>query len=633
MCGFVAIISPGVPIREDLLSAMRDRLIHRGPDNGSNWIREGARVGLAHRRLSIIDTSHLADQPMSTADDLLRLTFNGEIYNYLELRSELVKLGHVFYTRSDTEVLLKAVHEWGEAALQKLNGMFAFALWDERSRRMFVARDRFGEKPLFIGRGRLGTVVFASEMKSILVHPLIPCSVDSRAVARYGNGAWYEDDALTFFEGIERLPAAHAAWFREDGTEERRWRYWTPNYTDIDHDIKPRDAVERFAELMQRSVNLRLRADVPVGSSLSGGLDSSVIVGLLSRERSTSAFTQNTFSACFPSDPTMSEDKEIDSVVSYTGVNSFSVVPDPRRLAEESALLHWHQEEPFLSASIYLQWCVARLAKQNNTTVLLDGQGADELLAGYQFYFRQRQLDLLDQGRATLAMRESSKFNRRLRVASSQYEGSHRRFNSTVAYSVDELRSIGKPHPTVFSHPYDVGVAPARPGFRLRRTLSEALLYNSLPMLLRYADRNSMAFSRESRLPYLDYDLVDFCIRLPDDFYVRNGWQKWVLREAAGKTIPQSIRWRADKVGYAAPLDNWLRSELRDWGYDRVMDSRLVGLPGYSRQAMTELWAQHQKGAVNNSWALWRWISMSEWLNIYHSGWWRAGAMGRPLMA
>lgn len=628
MCGFVAIISPGAPIRDDLLTVMRDRLMHRGPDVGCNWLRSNHRIGLGHRRLSIIDTSHSADQPMVSPDGSKRLVFNGEIYNYLELRAELERTGVVFRTRSDTEVLLAALSTWGEAALQKLNGMFAFALWDERSKRMLIARDRFGEKPLFIGRGKLGTVVFASEMKAILVHPLMPCRADPRATTRYGTGAWYEDDAVTFFEGIERLPAAHAAWFREDGIEEHRWRFWTPDYTDIDHGIKPRDAAERFSELMQRSVNLRLRADVPVGSSLSGGLDSSVIVGLLSRERSTSAFTQNTFSACFPSDPTMSEDKEIDSVVSHTGVNSFSVVPDPRRLAEESALLHWHQEEPFLSASIYLQWCVARLAKQNNTTVLLDGQGADELLAGYQFYFRQRQLDLLDQGRTGLALRESSKFNRRLKIASSQYEGSHRRFNSAVAYSVDELRSIGKSRPPVFSYPYEVGVAPAKPGFRLRRTLSEALLYNSLPMLLRYADRNSMAFSRESRLPYLDYDLVDFCIRLPDDFYVRNGWQKWVLREAAGTTIPQGIRWRADKVGYAAPLDNWLRSELRDWGYDRVMDSRLVELPGYSRQAMSKLWAEHQKGAANNSWALWRWISMSEWLNIYHSGWWRAGAMG-----
>ena len=635
MCGLVAIISPGVPIRADLLGTMRDRLVHRGPDNGSSWLRSNQRIGLAHRRLSIIDPSHAADQPMVSKDGAQRIIFNGEIYNYLELRAELEHLGVQFRTRSDTEVLLAALCEWGDAALLRLNGMFAFALWDEPSRRMLVARDRFGEKPLFIGRGQFNTVVFASEMKAILVHPLIPCSIDARATTRYGTGVWYEDDALTFFEGIERLPAAHAAWFREDGIEERRWRYWTPDYTAIDEDIKPRDAVERFAELMQRSVNMRLRADVPVGSSLSGGLDSSVIVGLLSHERSTSAFTQNTFSASFPSDPTMSEDQEIEAVAAYTGVHAFSVTPDPCRLAEESALLHWHQEEPFLSASIYLQWCVARLAKQHTTTVLLDGQGADELLAGYQFYFRQRQLDLLDQGRTALAMRETLKFNRRLKAASIQYEASHRRFNASVAYSTEELQSFAKSKclPSMFHSPYQMGTAPVKPGFRLRRTLSEALVYNSLPMLLRYADRNAMAFSRESRFPYLDYDLVDFCIRLPDDFYVRHGWQKWVLRTAAGNTIPQTIRWRADKVGYAAPLDHWLRKELHDWGYERVMDSRLIGIPGYDSQAILALWHAHQIGAANNAWALWRWISLSEWLSIYHAGWWRAGTLCRPIAA
>lgn len=633
MCGLVALISPGVPIRDDLLTAMRDRLVHRGPDNGSNWLRPNRRVALAHRRLSIIDTSHAADQPMVSEDGSMRIVFNGEIYNYVELRAELEGFGVRFRTRSDTEVLLAAFCEWGEAALSRLNGMFALALWDERARRMLVARDRFGEKPLFIGRGKFNLVVFASEMKAILVHPQVPLDTDARATTRYGAGAWYEDDELTFFSAIERLPAAHAAWFREDGTEERRWRYWTPDYTAIDHAIKPRDAVERFAELMTRSVRMRLRSDVPVGSSLSGGLDSSLIVGLLSRERDASAFTQNTFSACFPADPTMSEDKEIEAVVAHTGVHSFTVVPDPLRLAAESAALHWHQEEPFLSASIYLQWCVARLAKQHNTTVLMDGQGADELLAGYQYYFRQRQLDLLDQGRTALALRETSKFNRRLTEASRQYEGAHRRFNAAVAFSVDEVRQFGKRLPPVFHYPYSVGTAPAQPGFRLRRTLSEALLYNSLPMLLRYADRNAMAFSRESRLPYLDYDLVDFCISLPDDFHVRNGWQKWVLRQAAGDTIPHKIRWRADKVGYAAPLDHWLRKELRVWGQERVMDRRLAEIPGYDRATVSALWDTHQAGETNHSWALWRWISLSEWFSIRDAGWWRAGATPLRLAA
>jgi asparagine synthase (glutamine-hydrolysing) len=227
-------------------------------------------------------------------------------------------------------------------------------------------------------------------------------------------------------------------------------------------------------------------------------------------------------------------------------------------------------------------------------------------------------------------MRETAKFNRRLRVASEQYEGSQRRFNAAIAYSTDELSALGKPSSSVFHYPYSVGTAPAKPGFRLRRTVSEALLYNSLPMLLRYADRNSMAFSRETRLPYLDHDLVDFCIGLPDDYYIRNGWQKWVLREAAGNTIPQKIRWRADKVGYAAPLDHWLRAELHDWGCERAMDSRLIGMPGYDLQAVRALWGDHQNGSANNSWALWRWISLAEWLSIYRGGWWRAGSSSLP---
>ncbi len=207
--------------------------------------------------------------------------------------------------------------------------------------------------------------------------------------------------------------------------------------------------------------------------------------------------TQNSFSACFPDDPTLSEENEIDAVINHTNVMGYKINPSPEALIEESQKLHWHQEEPFLSASIYLQWCVARLAKQNNTAVLLDGQGADELLAGYQFYYKQRQLDLLDNGRFSYAHKEAHKFNHRMYQTSLNYENAARRFNAQSAYSSEELNELQAGMPSVFHYDYDVGVAPAKPGYRLRRTISEALLYNSLPMLLRYADRNSMAFSRE----------------------------------------------------------------------------------------------------------------------------------------
>jgi len=624
MCGFVVLFSPSIPIRSDLLDVMRDRLIHRGPDNGFSWIDKSSCVGLAHRRLSIIDRSHGADQPMESLDGSYRIVFNGELYNYLELRKELIKLGMTFRTQSDTEVLLAAYQTWGKDVLSRLNGMFAFAVWDANRKEIFVARDRFGEKPLFIGRGRLGTVVIASEMKAILAHPLVEASISSEAMERFGNSVWYEDDELTFFNGIERFPPAHAAIFNVEGEERYKWRYWTPDYSDVDCDLSKEDATNRFAELLERSVKMRLRADVNVGSSLSGGLDSSTIVGILAGERNVAAFKQNTFSACFPDDPTISEENEIDEVVEHTGVNCYKVSPDPKRLAEESMLIHWHQEEPFLSASIYLQWCVSRLAQENHTTVLMDGQGADELLAGYQFHFKQAQLDWLDAGRLAHAIRQTEQFTGRLKAASRKYKQSDRRFNTNVAYTADELRVMSKGSQNVSHYPYDAGVAPAKPGYRLRRTLSEALLYNSLPMLLRYADRNSMAFSRESRLPFLDYDLVDFCIRMPDHYWVNDGWQKWILRQSTHSIVPESIRWRADKVGYAAPLDIWLRDELREWGYDRCVNNNLEGLPGYDSKVVKKLWNKHQQGA-NNSWALWRWISMSEWLNLYKSGQWKAG--------
>ena len=625
MCGLVALISPAIPIDRSLLDTMRDRLFHRGPDRGLTWIHDLERVGFAHRRLSILDLSSNADQPMVSKDGNFRIVYNGEIYNYVEIRSELSAKGINFRTNSDTEVLLEALIEWGESAISKLNGMFAFALWDEKRKQILIARDRFGEKPLFVGRGRFGTTVIASEMKSILTHPLIPCFTDQEALTRYGNGSWYEDDSQTFFEGIERLPAAHAAWIDLNGDIARKWRYWIPSYTEIDYEISADTAIERFSELLQESIRMRLRSDVAVGSSLSGGLDSSTIVGFLSNEREKSQFSQNTFSAIFPNDPTISEHNEIKLVAEHTGVDSFTVAPEPNLFKEECRRLHYHQEEPFASASIYLQWCVARLAREHNTTVLLDGQGADELLAGYQHYFRQYQLDLLDHGKLEEAIRITEIFRSRLIEVASQYDDAGRRVNLDLSFTEDWLRTMNNNLPDVFHYDYSVGVAPPQKGFRLRRTISEALLYNSLPMLLRYADRNSMAFSREARLPYLDHKLVDFCLTLPDSLYINNGWQKFILREASEEIIPEAIRWRADKVGYAAPLDIWIRSDLKEWVQERIYDESIRDVPSYDLKTIQTLWDDHQSNKGNNSWALWKWASLAEWFDLKDLGTWRMG--------
>lgn len=626
MCGIVAVLDPTRELTPWILDEMRDRLAHRGPDGSRSVIHEtpAGLVGLGHRRLAIIDLSDEAGQPMTDPSGQLSLIHNGEIYNYVELRRELEGYGVRFRTQSDTEVLLAAYERWGTDCLPRLNGMFAFIVWDGRRGELFAARDRFGEKPLFIARLPGGGIALASEMKALLAHPGLEASADEEIVAQYVSATYVEDGERTFFRGIGRVLPAHALILDASGEVRRSWRYWAPDYTAAE-DYDESRAVERLRELMERSVRMRLRSDVPVGTSLSGGLDSSLLVCLLAGTRhGSSTFTQNAFSARFDDDPALTEGKFVDLVAKRAELNAFAVSPDPDALAEESTRLHWHQEEPFPSASIYLQWCVMRLAQAEQTTVLLDGQGADELLGGYTPYFRQYQLDRLDRGQFAALVRETRTFRRRLREASAEYPDGRRRFDADVALSLPALAAMAVRRRAPEESRYDEGVPPAVRGGRLRRALAEALQYTSLPVLLRYADRNAMAFSRETRFPYLDHDLVDWCVTLPDQAFVQDGWQKAILRRAGEGVVPPEIQWRADKLGYAAPLDVWLRGPLERWAHDRLFGGAISEVPGYDRANLERLWAEHQAGAAENSWALWRWISLNEWYALLEAGNWRA---------
>jgi len=628
MCGVVGVIAPKHGLSLAVLNGMRDRLRHRGPDGANSWIGDtgAGMIGLGHRRLAIIDLSPAAAQPMFSPDGRLVVVYNGEIYNFVELRSELQSHGVAFRTRSDTEVLLAAYEFWGEACVNRFNGMFAFLMWNSRARQLFVARDRFGEKPLFIAHLPGGGIALASEMKALFAHPEIAASADENIVSLYAAGQYYEDGEATLFQGIVRMPPACAMIIDATGTITRQWRYWTPNYCAIRDDYREDDAATTFRSLVERSIRMRLRADVPVGTSLSGGLDSSLLVCVLSRLRGDSTSgAQNSFSARFDADPTISEGPFIDLVVRKSGVNPYSVAPDPLQLIEESERVHWHQEEPFLSASIYLQWCVARLAREHRTTVLIDGQGADELLAGYQFYFPSYQLDLCDRGELSRLLYDTFVFNHRLRQASASYANARRRFEPRSGLSWSRLAAAWLRSPRVAGGPYSVGVPPASCGQRLRRQIAEALQYNSLPTLLRYADRNAMAFGREIRLPFLDHDLVDWCISLPDRALIRNGWQKYILRKAGDDVLPRAVQWRVDKVGYAAPLDVWLRGPLKEWAYEGLFHGLIRDVPGYDRDALQGLWKRHQAGTREVSWPLWRWISLNQWLTLMSKGIWRTG--------
>jgi len=640
VCGFVVVLTRDASFPRAVLDTMRDRLAHRGPDGCGSWIGRtpSGVVALGHRRLAIVDLSPAAAQPMFNTDGTLAIVLNGEIYNYVELREELRARGVSFRTQSDTEVLLAAYETWGENCLAHLNGMFAFAIWDGRRDLLFAARDRFGEKPFYWSRLPDGGLAMASEMKALFAHPSIEPEIDHEALQRFAEGGPLIPAETTLFSAVKCLPAATAWLIDPTGRVRRTWRYWVPDYENVRPDYREAVAVEEFRHLLEQSVRQRLRVDVKVGACLSGGLDSSTLVGILAGLRKRPEDVLNsTISARFDDDETISEGPFIDALIRHARVAATFVSPTGADLVDESRLLHWHQEIPFLSASIYLEWCVMRIARQQNSVVMIDGQGADELLAGYQFYFQLRQIDLMETGRVASLIGESVRFNRRLQRATRRYLDSRRRINPRIGYSLAQLsemffrtwRPSGEPRAAQAASDLRPGVPAPRPGNTLRRKLASELQYDMLPNQLHSADRSAMAFGVETRFPFLDHRLVDFCLGLPDEAFFRNGWQKYILRRAAKGFVPGSIQWRADKVGYAAPMDAWMRGPMREWGYERLQSGPASRLPYFDREHVARCWEEFQAGTADHSWELWRWISIGEWLVLAEDGIWKSGLKGQ----
>lgn len=631
MCGLVAILTDSPRLNEALLVEMRDRIAHRGPDGSAIWIGNtgSGQVGLAHRRLAIIDLSAAAAQPMFDAEKQVVIVYNGEIYNYLELRAELIASGRKFKTKSDTEVILQAYLHWGPDCLSRLNGMFAFALFDIRSNELFVARDRFGEKPLYFAFPRSGGIAIASEMKALLAHPEIDASLNDEEFLRHLGGGSFEFGEETHFKSIHRLDAAHAMLIDVKGAIRRRWRYWTPNYAETRTNQNAADAADEFIARMRQSVKMRLRSDVPVGSCLSGGLDSSTIVALVSGIEKKGR--QHVFSVRFDEDRTMSEGPYIDMIVRRTNAEPHSVTPTPDNLSKDWRAMHWHLEAPSRSGSIYNQYSLMRVAKEAGVTVLLDGQGADEVLGGYQYFFGLRQLDLLHQNRHSELESETASLWWRLRRVARRYPNARRRFDATPGYSLEYLWQRRDSGAQPGEGARREGVPPAANGQLFRRQLALALQYEHLPNLLHTADRSGMAFGREARFPFLDHDLVDWCIGLPDDFMTRDGWLKRVLRDATATVLPKAVRWRVDKLGFAAPQDEWLRSSAKSWAADLLFNGPIVHHSAYERTRLEQLWNDHQARKADTSWQLWQWMSASEWLRMSQEGVWKASSNLQPL--
>ncbi|MDB5203113.1 MAG: hypothetical protein JWQ27_2522 [Ferruginibacter sp.] len=592
MCGISGIIAKDTSsVTTMRLQGMTDCIAHRGPDGDGHWINNEGNVGLGHRRLSIIDLSHGADQPMHY-QDRYTIVFNGEIYNYVELKDVLLKQGYHFKTESDTEVLMALYDRDKENCLQLLDGMFAFVIYDAQEKNVFAARDRFGEKPFFYSYEPGKYFVFGSEMKSIKAFTGDE-TINNRMMYNYlsfGSLDNKSDPAETFFANIKRLPHAHYAKIDLQKLEISINRYWDISVKETNRNISLEQAKEQLHELFYTSVNRRLRSDVNVGSSLSGGLDSSLIVcvidDLLKKNKAehsfeTSSFKQKTFSARFPGFK-KDEGKFMQMVIDSTRVEPHFVFPDDKQLVDDIDHLMKFQEEPFGGASILVQYEVMKLARQNDVTVLLDGQGADEILAGYHGYYNAffRTMEKQDKQKYTAeyeAYREIHKNNEINALQEKNLEYRIRQWFPGQINNIKRLKAFvdqrrNKSLNRDFYAANSGNLFDADTTFNdLNQALYRSTMGGDLQVLLRYADRNSMANSREVRLPFLSHELVEFLFTLPADMKMHKGWTKYIMRETFQEVLPKEISWRVDKIGYEPPQKKWMDSPAMK---DSIMASR-----------------------------------------------------------
>lgn len=621
MCGLCGIVSFGRPPENETVERMARELDHRGPDGNGSYAADD--VALGFRRLAIIDLSDAGRQPFASDDGHLRLVHNGEVYNYRELRAELEAKGHRFRSATDTEVILAAYAEWGEGCVERFNGMWAFALWDGRRRRLFCSRDRFGVKPLYYRLdGR--RLVFASELKAFRADPRTALRPHTRAVRDYVEQGYVDHTDETFFAGIRKLPPAHSLSFDKAGLRLRR--YWT---------LEPReppagDAAEPVRELFLDSLRLRLRSDVPIGTCLSGGIDSSAIacgVDHLLRTEAESAKPvgerQKTFTAWF-GERGFDERPYARAVVERIGADPHWVSFSQDDLVERLPAIVEAQDEPFGSTSIVAQWHVMRAAREAGLTVMLDGQGADEVLAGYHGYFGPYFADLLVRGQLRELGSEVGAY-RRLHGASARTVAVAlaRPFLPARARWLARGRARGGAQ-LLHRDLRPLDPTPERDGSafpdRLRRALQLILTERGLPELLRYEDRNSMAHSLEARVPFLDYRLVELLFSLEGGQLIERGRTKAVLRRALGDLLPPLVRDRVDKLGFVTPEGRWLRGRLGELAAD-VFASRSFAERGFvnAPTARNRL-ERHRRGELQAGFELWRVLNLELWARTFLDG-------------
>jgi asparagine synthase (glutamine-hydrolysing) len=641
MCGIAGIIKPvGAAVSASEIQAMSQRMYHRGPDDEGylGWRRGsnaapvlsrdagqalgGAEVAFIHRRLTIIDTSEGGWQPMGDASGRYFISFNGEIYNYVELRVELQALGRTFVSSSDTEVLLQAISQWGIAeTLPRLTGMFAFAMLDVKEETITLARDPFGIKPLVYTNTDQG-LAFASEIATLLTLPSVNRTVKPQALFDYLRFGLTDRRETTLFDEIMHLPAAsYAEIDLNKPIEVESKPYWLPKVNEP-IDIGFNEAVTQLRGIFMNSVRLHLRSDVPVGAALSGGIDSSAIV-MAMRELEGPNLDLHTFSFVAPGQK-MDEEKWADIVGSAAGASMHKVKLSGPELVNDLDALIDTQGEPFGSTSIYAQNRVYRLAAENGIKVTLDGQGADEILGGYVPFLSARLATMVRKGEYCRAFKF---LNAATATASGRAGVMMRAGRFLIPPSLQGMaRSIvGEQvmpdwmNKDWLSRHGVIAQAPQKPvaGDVLRNELFESMNNRILPGLLRYQDCNSMAHSVESRVPFLTTELVEFIMSLPEEHLISDGAEtKSVFRAAMRGLVPDPILDRRDKVGFATPESKWLY-ETSGW-MNKVLDSDILrSIPVFDAHAMSREIEAVRSGSKLVGESTWCWLNLARWVELF----------------
>ena len=645
MCGITGFWNPSQQLTSDLLEAiarqMSNTLLHRGPDDGGTWVDAETGIALGHRRLSILDLSPEGHQPMLSANGRYAITFNGEIYNFLDLRKQLEQRGNRFRGHSDTEVMLAAFSEWGvEAAVKQFNGMFAFALWDRQERVLYLRRDRLGEKPLYYGW--LGkTFLFGSELKALKAHPNFQTEINRDALALH---LCYNHipTPYSIYRGIYKLPSACILTVTLSDTLSQPVPYWSAKAAAEFGIANPftgseTEAIAQLDSLLRNAVSLRMMADVPLGAFLSGGIDSSTVVALMQAQSSQPV---KTFSIGFYED-SYNEAEQAKVVAEHLGTDHTELYVTPEEAIAVIPKLPSLYDEPFADSSQIPTFLVAQLARQK-VTVSLSGDGGDEVFAGYNRYFWGRSIwqkigwmpkTIRQLGAQALTSSSpqtwDSLFSRFQAVLPGQFQ---QRLPGDKIHKLAEVLAVPnaetfyKNLASLWKNPSALVLNSSEPP----TALSDSQYWLNLPdfayqmmyldtitylpdYILVKVDRASMGVSLEARIPLLDHRVVEFAWRVPLGLKIRNGKSKWLLRQVLYQYVPPSLIERP-KMGFSVPIDTWLRGALRDWAEELLDENRLHQEGFFNPQPIRQKWEEHLSGTRNWQHHLWDVIMFQAWL-------------------